>query len=122
MPVGHVAACDAPDCPGCYTLDPDAIAPQDLVDAVRETQGSNARRLAAITAVVPKPPNLTLGLVDLLADEVLGAGTVRRYLFTLQWEEKVAAYCDVQEAEIRKAQAVNGRGGGRRSKILRGLQ
>lgn len=121
MPNGHVAECDAPDCPGCYTLDPDAPAPQELIDAVKDAQGSNSRRLAQITAALPKPPNLTIGLVDLLADEVLGAGTVRRFLFTLQWEEKVAAYCDVQEAEIRKAHAANKRGNGKHAKMLRGL-
>lgn len=107
----HTGACEDPNCLGCWSAPLDEPAPDDLIATVLEAQESNARRLAAITGTLGKPPNLTLGLIDLLADEVMGAGTTRRFLFTLAWEEKVAAYCEAQEAEIRKATAAAGTNG-----------
>lgn len=120
MTEAHVGSCEDPDCEGCWTAPLDEPAPDDLIGTVLEMQESNSRRLAAITGTLGKPPVLTLGLVDYLADEVLGAGTTRRFLFTLGWEEKVAAYCDAQEREIRKATAANGNGTDPSSLLLPG--
>lgn len=89
-------------------IDPEGQASEDLRAEVTAIQESNRTRMAAAEALLGRLPNMTIGLLDHMADAVFGTDTAARWEFTLSWEKKVAAWCDATEAEIRKAEAMAG--------------
>jgi len=89
-------------------------ASTETISATEALQASNRRRVTALEATAGvRIPDFTGGIVELLADHTLGAGTEARWRFTLEWEVKYAQWLEATEAEVRKAKLLAEEAAGR---------